>query len=217
MAKEPITGWIHEPLAAALGTRAKVTVLRILWKAATPLPYREVVRRSGMAYGSIALALNELTAIGLVEESDGGRERRVRLWTGHRLAATIASLLQVESDFFPALRIELRNAAQPSIADGLLTAAIIGPVARREERLDSDLELLVIARDPAAMTRCLKRLEAARNVCETRFGVRLRLMSYDLATARAMWRTRTAAAAQLVREAELLVGVPLEELLSVAE
>ena len=50
-----------------------------------------------------------------------------------------------------------------------------------------------------------------------RFGVRLTLVSYDLATARAMWRTRTVAAERSVKEAELLVGTPLEELLSVGQ
>jgi len=40
------------------------------------------------------------------------------------------------------------------------------------------------------------------------------VIPYDLATARAMWRTRTPAAERGVNEAELLVGAPLVELLS---
>src|ERR1019366_3001610 len=99
MAKERIVGWLHEPLTSVLGTRGKVAALRILWRAQTPIPYREVVRRSGMAYGSIDLALGELTLAGVVEEVPGGRERRVRLWSGHRLAPAIATLMQVEADY----------------------------------------------------------------------------------------------------------------------
>ncbi len=183
MAKEPITGWIHEPLAAVFGTRAKVAVLRILWRASAAIPYREVVRRSGMAYGSIDLALADLTLVGLVEELDGGRERRVRLRTGHRLTPSIASLLQVESDFFPSLRVELRNVAQGCVGDGLVSASITGPVARREERLTSDVELVVVVRDDAAIARVTARFDAARELFESRFGVHLKLMTYAVATA----------------------------------
>ena len=82
MAKEILRRCLHEPLTALLGTRGKVAVLRILWRAETAIPYREVVRRSGMAYRSIDLALGELTQAGLVEELPGGRERRVRLGSG---------------------------------------------------------------------------------------------------------------------------------------
>lgn len=214
MAKEPLVGWIHEPLAAVLGTRGKVAVLRILWRASTPLAYREVVRRAGMAYRSIDLALGELTDAGIVEELEGGHERRVRFRTGHRLAAALSSLLQVDADFFASLRVELRALATASLPDGLLAAAVVGPAARREERLDRGLDLLLIANDSRAAARCRERFAAAANEIRSRFGVRLQLLVYDAATARAMWRTRTAAAIRDVREAQLLAGTPLMELLS---
>lgn len=214
MAKEPIVGWIHEPLVAVLGTRGKVAVLRILWRASTPLAYREVVRRSGMAYRSIDLALGELATTGVVEELEGGRERRVRLRTGHRLAAAISNLLQVDADFFAALRVELRAVATASQPDGLLAAAIVGAAARREERLGSDLDVVLIARDPDAASRCRDRFTLAADGITSRFGAKLKLITYDVAMARAMWRKRTAAAVRDVQESELLAGRTLEELLS---
>ena len=214
MAKEPIVGWIHEPLAAVLGTRGKVAVLRILWRASNPLAYREVVRRSGMAYRSIDLALGELTEAGIVEELAGGHERRVQFRTGHRLAAAISTLLQVDGDFFASLRVELRTIGTASLGDGLLAAAVVGAAARREERLGGGLDLLLIAIDSRAATRCRERFTAAADGIAARFGVRLTLLVYDVATARAMWRTRTAAAIRDVSEAQLLAGTPLVELLS---
>lgn len=214
MAKKKVTGWIREPLAAVLGTRAKVVTLRILWRAATPLPYREVVRRSGMAYGSIDRALGELTTTGVVEELEGGRERRVRLRTAHRLAAALGNLLQVESDFFSALRIELRTVAQGCEEIGLLTAALTGAVARREELLGSAVDLLLIVRDAKAVSRCVEQFETLDELLAPRFGVQLQVIAYDLATAQTMWRTRTAAAERNVREAEHVMGAPLLDVLS---
>jgi DNA-binding transcriptional ArsR family regulator len=214
MAKEPLVGWMHEPLAAVLGTRGKIAVLRILWRASNPLAYREVVRRSGMAYRSIDLALGELAVTGMVEQLEGGRERRVRLRTGHRLAAAISSLLQVDADFFASLRVELRAIAAASQRDGLLAAAIVGAAARREETLGSDLEIVLIVRDPGAVSRCQERFAAGVDRVNARFGVTVKVITYDVATARAMWRTRTPAATRNVRESELLAGMTLEELLS---
>lgn len=213
MAKERLVGWIHEPVTAVLGTRGKVAALRILWRAETAIPYREVVRRSGMAYRSIDLALGELTQAGLVEELVGGRERRVRLCAGHRLAPAIATLMQVESDFFAALRVELRAVAETSRRDGLLGAAIVGAAARREEVLGSPLEVVVFVTDANAAPRCRAAFDAAAGTIASRFGAELKVMLYDLAAARAMWRTRTPAAERSVRESELLAGSSLAALL----
>lgn len=213
MAKDEIRGWLHEPLAAILGTRAKVAVLRVLWRAAAAIPYREVVRRTGMAYGSVALALRDLTATGLVEELTGGRERRVALSAAHRFAPAVSSLLQVDGDYFAGLRIELRAIARRAEDDGLLAAAMVGAAARREEHLGEAVELVLVTRDRAAVKGVSGRFAAAGEMLRGRFGVDLLLHPYPLDTARQMWRTRTAAAVATVRSAESLVGPPLEQLL----
>jgi hypothetical protein len=213
MAKEQVNAWLHEPLAAILGTRAKVAVLRVLWSAATPIPYREVVRRSGMAYGSIALALGDLTVTGLVEELAGGRERRVQLCSAHRFAPAIGTLLQVDGDYFPALRVELRAIARHAQADGLLAAALVGAASRREERLGDPVELVLVGRDSASIARISQRFDASADLLHGRFGARLLLHAYSLDTAQQMWRTRTATAVATVRRSESLIGPPLEALL----
>lgn len=213
MAKEKLTGWLHEPITAILGTRAKVAVLRILHRADTAIPYREVVRRSGMAYRSIDLAIGELTETGLLAELSGGRERRVHLNASHRLAPALGALLQVESDFFAALRVELRTIAESSRRAGLLGAAIIGASARREELLGEPIEIAVFVAEAADVARCRAAFETASEAITARFGASLKPIVYDLAAARGMWRTRTPAAERIVRESELLAGTALESLL----
>ena len=184
-------------------------MLRILWRAEVAIPYREVVRRSGMAYRSIDLALGELTRTGVVDELDGGRERRVRLNSRHRLAAAIGSLMQVESDYFAALRVELRTVAENCRRKGLLAAAITGAAARREEVLGGGLEVVVFAADADGAASCRAAFDAVRESLADRFGVQLKATVYEVAAARAMWRTRTPAAERGVRESELLAGSTL--------
>jgi len=209
MPKTTATAVLHEPLSAILGTRAKVAVLRLLSRSGVAIPHREVARRSGMAYRSIALALADLIAAGVVAEVPGGRERRVELATGHRLTAAIASVLRAESDFFPSLRTELKALALGGEGDGLLTLSLVGAVARREEGVGDPLELVLVGVDRTAAVRWRERLEEGAEALSRRFGVSVRVIGYDLAEARKLWITRTARAEAMVRSAELLVGASL--------
>ena len=208
MPKTQPSACLHEPLSVILGTRSKLAVLRVLGRAVTPLPYREVVRRSGMAYRSIDLALADLLAVGIVEELQGGRERRVRTYSGHRLAPVIAGLLRSEADFFPSLRAELKAIAAGGEKEGLLALAIVGATARRVERLGEAVEVVLVARDQAAATRLTERFGSSADALAGRFGVTLAYRSYDLDGIRAIRQSDPA----ILREAEQLLGVPLLEL-----
>ncbi|MGH7582882.1 MAG: hypothetical protein ACREL5_06645 [Gemmatimonadales bacterium] len=214
MPKTQISGWVHEPLTAILSSRAKVAVLRILGNADEPLAYREVVRRSGMAYRSVEFALADLAAVGIIREFSGGRERRVELRRDHRLVASLQRLLDAEHDFFPSIRIELRAWTRTLAGSGLLSAAIVGAATRREESLGEGVQLVAVAADSGSVAICRQRFAAVAELLRARFGVTVTLLAYDLAAARTMWRAPTAAARRDVRGAELIGGTPLEVLLS---
>ena len=209
MPKTQPSACLHEPLSVILGTRSKVAVLRVLGRAVTPLPYREVARRTGMAYRSIDLALGDLIAVGVVEELAGGRERRVRTCTGHRLAPVIAGLLRAEADFFPSLRAELKAMALGSEQDGLLALAIVGATALREERRGQAVEVILVASDLASVARILERFESSADALLARFGVTLDCRGHDLAGIRKLWQGHTVQTDEMVRAAEPLAGVPL--------
>lgn len=211
MPRKKASSSLHEPIAAVLGTQAKVSALRILARTPLPLSHREVVRRSGMAYRSIALALADLLRTGVVEEQSGGRERRVQLRAGHRLAPTITALFRAESDFFPALRSELRAIAGNWQGSGLQSASIVGAVATRDEGLGELLEIVLVSADASAANRWNSRFTDAAPAIRARFGVTLRVMSYDLDTVQKLWLTRTAKAESTVMSAETLLGVPMLE------
>lgn len=212
MPKTALSASLHEPLSVILGTRSKIAVLRILGRAITPLSLREVVRRSEMAYRSIDLALADLIAAGVIEDLAGGRERRVRLCSGHRLAPVVSGLLRAEADFFPSLRAELKAIAAGGEKDGLLAAAIVGATARREERLGEAVEVILVAADPAAATRWQERFESAADSLANRFGVAFQFDGHDLAGAIKLWQGQSDEGVEMLRGAESLVGAPLLEL-----
>lgn len=216
MAKSELQAAIHEPLTAILSSRAKIAALRVLWKSTSPLPYREIVRRSGMAYRSVELALADLAAVGIITELPGGRERRVELAAAHRLAPPLVALLQAEADFFASVRIELRAWAAAMVGQGLLSAAVVGSVARRAERPGEALQLVVVARDAPAAAQCRDRFGTLSDALLRRHGVRAVLIAYDLGEARKLWRAPTPAARRDVHDAEQVAGEALETLLQSA-
>lgn len=215
MAKSAISGVFSAPLDGILGTRAKLGVLRVLTGAPAPLGIREVSRRSGMAYRSIELAIKELVSLGMLERIDGSRERLLRISATHRLSGAISALLGAEADYLPALRSELRVAAEAGLRGGLLAAALIGKGNRGEEGIGDPLELLLLSADAPGAVRWQRAFEAAGTEILRRFGVRLSVVSYELAQARKLWRTRTVAAEKTLRESYLLAGESMVALLDV--
>lgn len=213
MPKSPIVGWIHEPVAAILGTRGKVAVLRVLSQAQTPLPQREVARRTGMALRTVELALDDLLITGIVERMVGGRERLVRIRSGHRLTPALQALLRAGADQWPALRGELRALATSGNDPKLLAVVVVGPVARREERLGEPIDLLIVAEDVATAERWVTRYHETEDGLASRFGVFIRADGYDLDSAKSMWATHTSPPGRSLNEAELIHGRSLAELL----
>jgi hypothetical protein len=92
--------------------------------------------------------------------------------------------------------------------------AVVGRAARREERLGDPVDLLIVASELAGATRWADRFRGLADGLAERYGVVLRPIGYDLASAKAMWTARTSAAERSVREAELVHGSPLLEVLS---
>lgn len=213
MSKLPIVGWIHEPVAAVLGTRGKVAVLRVLAQAQTPLPQREVARRTGMALRTVELALDDLLITGIVERLAGGRERLVRFRSGHRLTPAVQALLRAGADQWPALRGELRALAASGNDSKLLAVVVVGPVARREERLGQPIELLIVAEDVATAERWVARYHETEDGLAARFGVGVMAVGHDISSAKAMWATHTSPPGRSLDEAELIHGRSLAELL----
>ncbi len=165
-----------------------------------------------MALRTIELALDDLLAAGIVERVVGGRERLVRVRSGHRLTPSILAVLRAGADHWPALRAELRVAATTPNDPALLAVAVVGRVATRTERLGDPVDLLIIATDSATSARWVERYESFGEGLTARFGATLRPIGYGLEAARTMWAARTSSAELAVRQAEQVYG---EELLTI--
>ena len=215
MAKNELVGWLQAPLAGILSTRGKTAVLRVLLRSNGPIPFREAARRTHLAYRSVELALNDLIDLGIVAERVAGRERHVSLNSNHRLTGPLVRLFEAEADYYPALRSEL--AAAMRAGPGFVSLSLVGAAARRLETIAAPIEAVLIIAEARDLPAWHARMDALAEQLRERFGIRLRLIVYELSRARALWATRTAAAAELVRDAELVAGRALREVLEAIE
>jgi predicted nucleotidyltransferase len=159
------------------------------------------------------MALDDLVATGVVHRHIGGREHLLTLNDAHVLVPALRTVFAADADYLGGLRRAIIAVTRLDAAAGLLTVALFGSVARAEERPASDLDILLIGRTRAAAERWRGRyLEAAPGL-QARFGARVNPVAYPLPEARQRWARRHPPFPELVRDAVVLVGPPLQEVL----
>jgi predicted nucleotidyltransferase len=131
------------PITTTFGTEANVRLLRALARHGGQLSGPDLAVRTDLARASAWRALVNLERTGIVKSAGTGRARLYNLRTEHPLSATIAALFEAEEMRFAAIRAAVRAAASKN-ASGLLAVWIYGSFARGEDRLDSDLDIVVV-------------------------------------------------------------------------
>lgn len=208
----PPTSALREPLAYALGTPAKIATLRVLAGAGQPLTQREVARRAGVQHRAVQRALDELVPLGIVTRLEGGRDYLVRLSDDHRLSASFRALFASEAEHFLDLRRALAEAAQGMARrTGLVNLVLFGSVARARDGVESDCDLLVVARDQRGLDAALAGLASVAPRLESSHGCRVRPIGYTLEDAIGRWRSGEAPFPGIRRDGLVVFGRPLED------
>lgn len=201
-------------LTHVLGTRAKVGVLRVLSAGGDPMTQRELARRAAIQHRSTQAALEDLVALEVVHRLEGGRDFLVSLNSSHHLTPALQELFRTEQSLFADLRTELLKAARTGPGGRQLRSlALFGSAARSADTIGSDLDILVVTADAASREKALAGLLSQVDRLRSGYGVRLAPVAYALAQARHRWRRKLAPFPQIARDAIVLFGPPLPELL----
>lgn len=141
---EPIMGTksSHESMSAALFGRTRRTVLGLLYTHPEESFYvRQMVRAAGVGQGAVQRELRRLSAAGIIERQQRGRQvfycanRRSPVFNElHSLMVKTAGLADI-----------LRQALEP-LADGVRVAFVYGSVASGAENARSDVDVMVIGK-----------------------------------------------------------------------
>ncbi|MEQ1690539.1 MAG: nucleotidyltransferase domain-containing protein [Gemmatimonas sp.] len=212
MPKSPAPPPLHQPLGTILGTRAKVDILRVLTARGAPLSQRELARRADVTLRSAQAALADLYAMGVATKLAGGRDHLTDLNPQHILAPTLIALFSAEAELARNMRTAIAAAAAGD-KHPPLGLYLFGSVARAEETLDSDLDILLVARDDSHRGVLLDRTLAGAKDLHSRYGVTVAPIAYTIREAKRGWEAGSAPWPELARDAVTLMGPPLGDLL----
>ncbi len=142
MARSSKESAIRYPLTAILGVDSNLRVLRVLSLHGGMLASSEITHKSRLAQESVRKALIELVSLRIVEPSGMGRSSVFRLNTDHYFSSVLSELFRAESDRFQAILDAVRHCASDL---PIFSLFYYGSVARGEDRMESDLDIGVIA------------------------------------------------------------------------
>ncbi len=141
---------LHAFLEDVLGSRAKVSVLRMLFKfKAKAFTGRELAESIRLTHTGVRRALRDLQASNLIRMEYHGRSNLITLNPDSYLYDVLQTLFDVEANTFYSFIQELKR----EIPHGIVSCAIFGSVARGTDEPDSDVDVLFITDAKEAVQR----------------------------------------------------------------
>jgi predicted nucleotidyltransferase len=193
-------------LETVFGTKARVTLLRLMSCESRPLTARQLAALSGLNHRTVVEALDPLTRIGVVEKRHAGPSY---LYSLGMESITVQRLV------LPALEAErgLPNALREEIVDLFAPKAVsiilFGSLARREEKRGSDVDVLVVMADEKGRAGIEERALEAGHSFFKKYGRPLSIHCVTLADVR---QGGIAFMSEAVNGGETLFGKPIVEL-----
>jgi DNA-binding transcriptional ArsR family regulator len=201
----------HEPFDDFFRTRTRVRILRFLFlNPEVPSTGREIARKLHVAHSNVTVALSRLVQTGILRSLAKGRSILYRPNPQHVVVPELREIFQRERNLLG------RALKGLPIEWSSLTRSVIvyGSVARREELLDSDVDLCLVARGQTSR----KLLEGKMEGLQSEFYLRTgnRFSPWVISAARFVERYRKSdpLIRRIAREGRVIVGDSMAELLT---
>jgi predicted nucleotidyltransferase len=137
---------LHNYLELVLGNKGTISVLRALVRYQGKVyTVRSLAEDAGISHTETAATINDLEKLGIVEVQPVGRAHQVSLNKKNRtFNKIIIPSINVEKNTLAELIQLLKKDLTTS---KIISAVIFGSVARGEEKIDSDIDLLIVSND----------------------------------------------------------------------
>lgn len=132
---------VNKVLDELFSTWSNIAVLRALENYAIGISGSEVARLAGLTTKNCLITLTGLEALGVVSRVRGGREHLFSLNRGHYLVNEVILPALVSEKRFVKLISQDIHRALKKIS---LSVFLFGSVARKEERIESDLDICIV-------------------------------------------------------------------------
>lgn len=183
-----------------------MTLLRRLSRESQPLTARQLAELTGLNHRTVVEALDPLMHLGVVEKRHAGPSYLYSLVRENFIAQRIVlPALEAECGLPSALRDEIVGLFAPQA----ISIVLFGSMARGEEKLGSDVDVLVVMADGEGCAEIEERALESGHSFFKKFGRSLSVHCVTISDAR---RGGKAFLPEAVRKGETLFGKPPAEL-----
>jgi predicted nucleotidyltransferase len=161
---------VHKILDNVFATWSNIAVLRVLSKVKTGLSGREIAKQANMSAPSSLEALTSLENLNIVTRQRGGREHFFYMNREHYLVTKIIiPVLNAERKFAKSIYTDIDK----GLGKYSSSLIVFGSTARREEDIESDLDLCVVFKDAASKKKIEKVITDLSFSLNKKYGVSL--------------------------------------------
>lgn len=202
---------INKPLDELFSTWSDIAVMRVLKNYNTGLSGREIARLSGMTAKSAIRTLSRLEDLGVISRIRGGREHFFSLNRKHYLVQEIIlHILECEEKFRDAVYQEISRALKGKCN----SVYIFGSVARREEKVESDLDLCIVLDKEDQKEEIEELFEELRSELFIKYGVNASPFYITVSEFSAKAKDKKPPVKDIVEEGKMLFGNSISRLVN---
>lgn len=199
---------------SVLNQKSQARVLRFLWKSRAEWSGREISRQTGLSAPACHQALKQLAARGLALFRRVSNVHLYKINSDNYLVEHVFAPLFETEDALPG---QVLKAITEFLADypgnKLLAAAVFGSMATGRERLESDLDLLVVARDEESAKELAQRLQELRTLIYRKFSIPVSPYIQPLAALRTKYKNKLPLILRILKDNQRVYGKDIKELL----
>lgn len=200
----------RHPLDHVLAAAGSVRVMRALLAHGGALSVVRIARETRLTSNGVRRVLAELERSGVVEVLGSDHIRLYRAVQGHPIVEALDALFVAEQARFDTILDSVTSAA----ADERIVAVwLFGSVARHEDTVDSDFDIAIVVNlDPPRTDAVADGLRDRLREHEKRLGFTVSIVALPIGDIRRLSREHAPLWSDLVRDAQVLKGVPPDRL-----
>ncbi len=205
---------IHDNLDAILRQGTKIKILRFLFSEKDEHTGRGIARSIGMSASSTHKTLQEMKSAGLINVRKKGNASLYKLQEDNYIVKELLEpLFKKERSLYKDIILLIkRDLLQQK--EKIVSIAIFGSVARKEETSRSDIDLVIIAKDKIGKARVDKAMNKLSIDMAKKFSVAISPYILTKTAIRKKFIKKQAIISSILENHQLIYGEPIERILA---
>lgn len=205
---------IHNPLDKILNNETKVKILRFLCNKEVELSGRQIAEEVKVSPATCHKSLQELNNEQVLLLRSKGKTHLYRLNKGNIIISDLFKpLFEKESKIPDEMYKIIINSILPTLKNNIVSMAVFGSKVKGKERPTSDIDLLVVVKNPEDKREVEENFENVNEKIIYRFGNTISTYIQTIDEFKLKYKNNLSLIINILKSHKLLYGKHLEELL----